>query len=162
MLTFTEHKILKEWKDYFSRSHKLFRAATKSKAALADYLYAINAEAQWLKRQYPGVKDKLIVDRAYRNLLEAYRRAEEYPVRLSWKSLANFAINRRPSILWAVLQAKADGPKARQEPKKANVLHTRTVLERTWCKHCQTVSRVVEGKLECCEQTIGEDNGQST
>jgi hypothetical protein len=110
MLTPTEHKLLKEWKDYFARSYKLFKLATRSKASLADYLYAINSEASWLKRQYPGVKDKLLVDRAYRNLIEAYTRAAEYPVKLNWKSLAAFAINRRPSVLWAVLQAKADGP----------------------------------------------------
>lgn len=156
MLTPTEHKILREYKDYLARTHKQFRAETKSKAALADYIYAVNIEAAWLKRQYPQVLDKLVIDRAYRNLLEAYKRAAEYPVRLSWGSLASFVTNRRPSILWAVLQAKADGFTALPEPKKTNVLHSKIVLERAWCEGCQTQARVIDGRLECCNQPIGE------
>lgn len=162
MLTFTEHKILKDWKDYFVRSHKQFKQTTRSKCYLSDYLFAINSECQWLKRQYPTVKNKLIVGRAYKNLLEAYQRAAEYPVKLSWKSLASFAINRRPSILWAVLQAKADGPTTIQEPKKTNIHHTQIILERTWCKRCQTLSLVIDNKLECCNEPIGEKANENT
>lgn len=109
-------------------------------------------------RQYPGVKDKLLVNRAYRNLVEAYQRAAEYPVRLNWGSLASFAVNRRPSILWAVLQSKADGYKAKEDPievpKKATVLH---YVDRQWCDECKTLARVLNNKLECCQKELNND-----
>lgn len=152
MLSFTEHKIIRDWKDYVARSYKVFIATTHSKANLADYIHAYNTELQWLKRQYPTVKNKLIIQRAYKNLLEAYKRASEYSVKLTWRSLANFALHRRPSILWAVLQARADGlPKQQQKrnklDKKANAL---LIVECRWCNSCHTTARVIQNKLECC------------
>jgi hypothetical protein len=156
MLTPTEHKILRDWKDHIAYSYKVFKTATRTKASLADYLYAVNSEAAWLKRQYPTVKDKLIISRALKNLLEAYQRAAEYPVRLTWKSLASFAINRRPSILWAVLQAKADGPAPVQKPEVPSKAKVQRITERQYCSACQTQALVINNQLECCGKPIGD------
>jgi hypothetical protein len=146
----TEKTILKDYKDHVARCHKLFKRDTHTQANLADFIYALNSEVQWMKRQYPNVKDKFIVERSYRNLLEAYQRSSEYSVKLTWKSLAGFVLNRRPGILWAVVQSRADGPQKTPKAIKVPQKERKIITERAWCSHCQTQALVINNRLECC------------
>ena len=152
MLTNPEHKIIREWKDYVARVYLVFKRETQTNATRADFIYAMNSEIWWLRRQYPGVRDKLIIQRAYKHLLEAYKRSDEYSIKLNWKSFAHFCLSRRPSIAWAVLQARADQPMfiEKKEIKERVPIYTET----TWCDHCKAYVHIVEGKYRCCNRRV--------
>jgi hypothetical protein len=149
-----ERTLLSQWQDYIARQHKFFRLKTGSKVLICDFFAAVNSEVIYLRRQYPGVQEKKIIDRAYERLLEAYERSIEYPVYLNWRSLAVFIANKRPGIAWAVLQARADRQsgekpvcKEGERPFMAKKVRS-TVMG--WCPFCFMTARIVAGKRECC------------
>lgn len=153
-----ERHLLCAWQAYVTRLHMFFVRETKTKAMLADFYAAIHNEVIYLRRQYPGVKEKKIVDRAYSRLLEAYKRSIEYPVFLNWPSLAVFVAHRRPGIAWAVLQARADyrskeKPVIKNNEKPFMVKKVRSV-QMAFCPFCHVTAKLSSGKFLCCGKEL--------
>lgn len=150
--------VLGQWRDYIARLHKQFNKQLGSKALLVDFLTAMNSEVVYLRRQYPGIKQSKLINRAFERLRKAYERSAEYPVYLSWPSIAAFAVSRRPGIAWAVLQARADRcPKQKpaikngERPFMAAPVRS---LHRAWCPCCYINSKIVKGRFECCGELV--------
>ncbi len=149
MLTRAEHLIIRESYDHVGKLFKVFCSKTKTKASKADFVYAINTEMAWLKRQYPQVKNRHLANKAFYNLLEAYQRSPEYGVRLQWRSLAAFVLNRRPSVLWAVIQARSDNPDIVPVEKKLSKIDE-MYIQHDWCPNCKALVKVVRNTYHCC------------
>lgn len=149
-----DKEILAQWNDYVVRLHSKFCREVKSKAALADFLAAMNSEIVYLRHLYPGAEHGKLISRAYERIKRAFELSAEYPVHLRWPSIASFIANRRPSIAWAVLQARADRcPKQQPELKPGEIpfmTRPKRSLQRAWCPRCYINSRIVRGKYECC------------
>lgn len=152
--------VLGQWADYIARLHKQFTKQLCSKALLSDFLAAMNSEVVYLRLQYPGVEQGKIINRAFQRLVKAYERSAEYPVYLTWPSIAAFAVNKRPGLAWAVLQARADRcPKQLPEleaGKQPFMAKPERTVQRAWCPRCYINSKIVKGKYECCGQSIAE------
>lgn len=154
----SEKDLISAWKDYITRLHRVFIRQTGAKAVLADFYSAIQSEIVYLRRQYPGIEGKKIVDRAYQRVLGAYERSVEYSLYLNWGSLAAFVSHTRPGIAWAVLQARADRSKGQKPTFKANEVPFLVEKERhtqlCWCPHCFLTAKVAQGRYECCGKRV--------
>ncbi len=153
-MTKRERTLLSQWQDYVTRLHKFFTKKTGSRALLADFYAAIHNEILYLRRQYPGVREKKIIDRAYDRLVEAYERNEEFPVYLNWRSIAAFMAQERSGLAWAVLQARADRSAGEKPKLRANevpfMVKKKRIAQMGYCKCCCMTARIVGGKYECC------------
>jgi len=149
-----DRTLICQWQDYITRLHKFFIQKTGSKAILVDFYAAIHNEILYIKRQYPGVRDKKIIDRAYDRIVEAYERNEEFPVYLNWRSIASFMAQERSGLTWAVLQARADRSSGEKPKLKDNeipfMIKKKRIAQMGWCPFCFMTARIIRGRYECC------------